>query len=98
MERSRTRALLVSLYSDPEPYPGEDLERELRSRVDTVTTLRADTKFAKADNLKLPAPDTYDVCILAFFVQVSDRKGNVDMPAEQAAAGGQNLQELGSRW
>src|SRR5690348_3672087 len=79
------RALLVTLYGDPEPYPGEDLERELRSRVDTLTTLRADTRFSKADNLKLPAPDTYDVAILAFFVRVSDRKGNVDVPAEQAA-------------
>ncbi|HTQ59085.1 MAG TPA: glycoside hydrolase family 3 N-terminal domain-containing protein [Candidatus Solibacter sp.] len=79
------RALLVSLYSDPEPYPGEDLERELRSRVDTLTALRADTKFSKADNLVLPAPDTYDVCILALFVKVSDRKGNIDLPTEQAA-------------
>ncbi len=80
-----TRALLVALYADPEPYPGEDLERELRSRVDSVTTLRADTRFVKADNLKLPSPDTYDIAILAFFVRVSDRKGNVDIPAEQAA-------------
>jgi beta-glucosidase-like glycosyl hydrolase/CubicO group peptidase (beta-lactamase class C family) len=80
-----TRALLVSLYSDPEPYPGEDLERELRQRVDALTALRADTKFAKAGNLNLPAPDTYDVAILALFVKVSDRKGNVDLPAEQAA-------------
>jgi beta-N-acetylhexosaminidase len=80
-----TRVLLVALYADPEPYPGEDLERELRSRVDSVTTLRADTRFVKADNLKLPSPDSYDVAILAFFVRVSDRKGNVDIPAEQAA-------------
>jgi beta-glucosidase-like glycosyl hydrolase/CubicO group peptidase (beta-lactamase class C family) len=80
-----TRALLVSLYSDPEPYPGEDLERELRQRVDALTALRADTKFAKAGNLNLPSPDTYDVAILALFVKVSDRKGNVDLPAEQAA-------------
>jgi len=80
-----TRALLVSLYSDPEPYPGEDLERELRQRVDALTALRADTKFAKAGNLNLPAPDTYDVAILALFVKVSDRKGNVDLPTEQAA-------------
>jgi len=80
-----TRALLIALYADPEPYPGEDLERELRSRVDTLTTLRADTRFVKADNLKLPAPDTYDLAILALFVRVSDRKGNVDVPAEQAA-------------
>jgi beta-N-acetylhexosaminidase len=84
-ETKPTRALLVALYADPEPYPGEDLERELRSRVDSLTTLRADTRFVKADNLKLPAPDTYDVAILAFFVRVSDRKGNVDIPAEQAA-------------
>jgi len=84
-ETKPMRALLVALYADPEPYPGEDLERELRSRVDGLTTLRADTRFVKADNLKLPSPDTYDVAILAFFVRVSDRKGNVDIPAEQAA-------------
>src|SRR4029077_17902973 len=79
------RSLLVCLYADPEPYPGEDLERELRRRFDSVVTLRADTKFAKAENLKLPPADSYDVAILALFVRVSDRKGNVDVPAEQAA-------------
>ena len=77
------RALLVCLYADPEPYPGEDLERELRRRFDSVTTVRADTKFAKAENLKLPGPDSYDVAILALFVRVSDRKGDVDVPADQ---------------
>ena len=77
------RALLVCLYADPEPYPGEDLERELRKRFDSVVTLRADTKFAKAENLKLPPPDSYDVAILALFVRVSDRKGDVDVPADQ---------------
>ncbi|MFI5058127.1 MAG: glycoside hydrolase family 3 N-terminal domain-containing protein [Candidatus Acidiferrales bacterium] len=79
------RGLLVALYADPEPYPGEDLERELRARFDSLATLRADTRFVKADLLKLPPADTYDVSILAFFVRVSDRKGNVDVPAEQAA-------------
>jgi beta-N-acetylhexosaminidase len=79
------RGLLVALYADPEPYPGEDLERELRTRFDSLTTLRADTRFVKADLLKLPAADTYDLAILAFFVRVSDRKGNVDVPTEQAA-------------
>ncbi len=78
-----TRALLVSLYSDPEPYPGEDLERELRARCDSLIALRADTKFAKADTLKLPSTDQYDVVILALFVRVSDRKGDVDVPANQ---------------
>ena len=78
-----TRALLVCLYADPEPYPGEDLERELRTRFDSLTSLRADTKFAKADTLKLPPADSYDVVILALFVRVSDRKGDVDVPADQ---------------
>jgi beta-N-acetylhexosaminidase len=78
-----SRALLLAFYADPEPYPGEDLERELRARFDSVTTLRADTRFVKAETLKLPSPDTYDVAILALFVRVSDRKGNIDIPAEQ---------------
>jgi beta-N-acetylhexosaminidase len=77
------RALLLTLYSDPEPSPGEDLEKQLRARFDSVTTLRADTRFAHASNLKLPPPDSYDVAILALFVRVSDRKGNVDVPPEQ---------------
>jgi beta-N-acetylhexosaminidase len=80
-----SRALLLAFYADPEPYPGEDLERELKSRFDSVTTLRADTRFINADTLKLPSPDTYDVTLLALFVRVSDRKGNVDVPAEQQA-------------
>ena len=77
------RALLVSLYADPEPYPGEDLEQELRSRFDALIALRADTKLVRADTLKLPSPDQYDVAILALFVRVSDRKGDVDVPADQ---------------
>jgi len=56
----------------------------LKQRFDAVTTLRADTRFVKASTLKLPAPDSYDVTILALFVRVSDRKGNVDVPPEQA--------------
>src|SRR5207253_4511691 len=80
-----SRALLLAFYADPEPYPGEDLERELRSRFDSVTTLRADTRFVNASILKLPPPESYDVAILALFVRVSDRKGNVDIPAEQIA-------------
>jgi len=79
------RALLLAFYADPEPYPGEDLERELKSRFDSVTTLRADTRFVNASVLKLPPPESYDVAILALFVRVSDRKGNVDIPAEQIA-------------
>src|SRR6266853_1690321 len=88
------RALLLAFYADPEPTPGEDLERELRRRFDSVTTLRADTRFRAAANLKLPSPDSYDVAIVALFVRVSDRKGNVDVPAEQAAFA-QQVYELG---
>jgi CubicO group peptidase (beta-lactamase class C family) len=84
-----SRALVLAFYADPEPTPGEDLERELRSRFDSVTTIRADTRFRDAANIKLPAPDSYDVAILALFVRVSDRKGNVDVPAEQAALANQ---------
>jgi beta-N-acetylhexosaminidase len=80
-----SRTLLLAFYADPEPYPGEDLERELRARFDSVTPLRADTKFVNASILKLPPPESYDIAILALFVRVSDRKGNVDVPAEQAA-------------
>src|SRR5882762_2937957 len=79
------RAIMLAFYADPEPYPGEDLERELRSRFDSVSTLRADTRFVNASILKLPPPESYDVALLALFVRVSDRKGNVDVPAEQAA-------------
>jgi len=78
-----TRALLVNLYSDPEPYPGEDLEPQLRARFDSVISLRADTKFVHADTLKLPLPDSYDLVVLALFVRVSDRKGDIDIPADQ---------------
>jgi beta-N-acetylhexosaminidase len=84
-----SRALLLAFYADPEPTPGEDLERELKSRFDSVTTIRADTRFRDAANIKLPSSDSYDVVILALFVRVSDRKGNVDVPAEQAALANQ---------
>ena len=77
------RGLLVSLYADPEPYPGEDLEPQLRTRFDSLVALRADTRFVRADTLKLPPPDSYDIAVLALFVRVSDRKGDIDVPAEQ---------------
>jgi beta-glucosidase-like glycosyl hydrolase/CubicO group peptidase (beta-lactamase class C family) len=78
-----TRALLVNLYADPEAYPGEDLEPQLRARFDSLVALRADTKFVHADTLKLPPPDSYDIVVLALFVRVSDRKGDIDVPADQ---------------
>lgn len=77
------RGLLVCLYADPEAYPGEDLEPQLRARFDSLITLRADTRFVRASTLQLPPPDSYDMAILALFVRVSDRKGDIDVPADQ---------------
>jgi beta-glucosidase-like glycosyl hydrolase/CubicO group peptidase (beta-lactamase class C family) len=82
-ETKPIRGLLVNLYADPEAYPGEDLEPQLRDRFDSLVTLRADTKFVHADTLKLPPPDSYDMVVLALFVRVSDRKGDIDVPEDQ---------------
>jgi beta-N-acetylhexosaminidase len=77
------RALLVSLSADSDPYPGMDLEPEIRWRVDSLKALRADTQFVNVSTLKLPPPESYDVAIVALFVRVADRKGNVGLPEDQ---------------
>ena len=79
------RVLLVSLSADPDPYPGEVVESEIRWRVDSLKMLRADTQFVNVSALKLPGPETYDVAIVALFVRVADRKGNVGLPEDQRA-------------
>jgi beta-N-acetylhexosaminidase len=79
------RVLLVALSADPDPSPGEILASEIRSRVDSVTVLRADTQFTSVTSLKLPPPDSYDVAIAALFVRVTDRKGHVGFPDDQRA-------------
>jgi beta-N-acetylhexosaminidase len=79
------RVLLVSLSADPDPYPGEVVETEIRWRVDSLKMLRADTQFVNVSALKLPPPETYDVAIVALFVRVADRKGNVGLPDDQRA-------------
>lgn len=79
------RAMLLAVSADPEPYPAEDLEREIRWRVDSLVTVRTDTKFVKAETVMLPAAESYDVAIVALMVRVSDRKGTVDVPEDQAA-------------
>jgi len=85
------RVLLVSLSADADPYPGENIEPEIRWRVDSLTALRADTQFASANWLKLPPPESYDVAIAALFVRVTDRKGNVGLPDNQRAVVNQML-------
>ncbi len=79
------RVLLVALSADPDPFPGETIEPELRPRVDSLTVLRADTQFKPVTTLTLPKPDTYDLAIAALFVRVADRKGNVGFPDDQRA-------------
>jgi beta-N-acetylhexosaminidase len=79
------RVLLVQLSADPDPWPGPDFEQEIRPRIDALTTLRADTQFAKPATLQLPPPEDYDVAITALYVRVADRKGNVGMPDDQVA-------------
>ncbi len=80
-----TRMLLVIISGDPDPYPGEDFEREIRWRVDWLGVVRTDTRFVLAKTIELPPPESYDVAVAALFVRVSDRKGTVGMPEDQAA-------------
>jgi beta-N-acetylhexosaminidase len=80
-----TRYLLVSISADADAYPGSNFEEELRTQVDSLTALRADTQFASVSNLKLPPSDSYDTMIIALFVRVADHKGNVGMHPDQVA-------------
>ncbi len=80
-----TRVLLLAVAGDPDAYPAEDLEHEIRWRVDSLTTVRTDTRFVHASTVKLPPPESYDVAIAALFVRVGDRKGTVALPDDQAA-------------
>ncbi|MGH6692209.1 MAG: serine hydrolase, partial [Gammaproteobacteria bacterium] len=79
------RALLLVAAGDLDPYPGADLENELRWRVDELRIVRTDTRFVKVEHVALPPPDTYDIALIALFVRVADRKGTVGLPPEQAA-------------
>ncbi|MBZ5641433.1 MAG: serine hydrolase [Acidobacteriia bacterium] len=79
------RVLLVGISGDNDPYPAGNLENEIRWRVDSLTSLRIDTRFVRADMVKLPSPDTYDVAIAAVYVRVADRKGSIGLPDDEAA-------------
>jgi beta-N-acetylhexosaminidase len=80
-----TRVLLVAISGDNDPYPAGNLENEIRWRVDSLSTVRMDTRFVLADTTKLPPPGTYDVAIAAIFVRVADSKGSVGLPDDEAA-------------
>src|SRR5579862_9877008 len=79
------RILLVAVSGDNDPYPASNIENEIRWRVDSLASVRMDTTFVRAATTRLPSPDTYDVAIAAVFVRVTDRKGNVGLPDDEAA-------------
>jgi beta-N-acetylhexosaminidase len=78
------RVLLVGISGDNDPYPAGNLEDEIRRRVDSLVSLRMDTTFVRAETIRLPLPDSYDVAIAAVFVRVADRKGSVGLPDDEA--------------
>jgi beta-N-acetylhexosaminidase len=80
-----SRVLLVAVSGDVDPYPAGNLENEIRWRLDSLPSVRMDTRFVRADMAKLPPPDTYDVAIAAIFVRVADRKGSIGLPDDEAA-------------
>jgi CubicO group peptidase (beta-lactamase class C family)/beta-glucosidase-like glycosyl hydrolase len=79
------RGFLLVVSADPDSYPGGDFERELRPRVDSLLVTRADRYFSKPEQVTLPAPALYDWSIVAVFVRIADRKGNVALPDNLAA-------------
>ena len=81
----RQRVVLVAVSADGDPYPAGNLENEIRWRLDSLNVVRIDTRFVRADMVKLPSPETYDVAIAAIYVRVADRRGTIGLPADEAS-------------
>jgi beta-glucosidase-like glycosyl hydrolase/CubicO group peptidase (beta-lactamase class C family) len=79
------RVLLAIVSGDPDAFPGEDFEREVRWRVETLRTVRTDTRFVPVETVKLPPPESYDLAVVVLFARVADRKGHVGLPENQTA-------------
>jgi beta-N-acetylhexosaminidase len=80
------RLLLVAIAGDPDRLPAESLERELRGRADSLQILRYDTRYhTVGGDVNVPPSESYDVMLVALAVRVTDRKGSVGLPADQAA-------------
>ncbi len=79
------RGFLLVVSADPDTFPGQELERELRPRADSLITARVDRLYFKPDEITLPSPLLYDWSIVAVFVRIADRKGNVALPDSMAA-------------
>jgi beta-N-acetylhexosaminidase len=82
--RRAPRVLLAAISADPDPAPGRALEEELRKRAKKLAVVRADSRFSPPAQAHLPAPEDYDLAIVALFVRVADRKGTVSLPEEAA--------------
>jgi beta-N-acetylhexosaminidase len=80
------KLLLVNIAGDPDAQPGRFFENELRWRVDSVETLRFDTRYSPISNFDLSKVSACDAVVLALFVRVTDRKGSVALPEGQASA------------
>jgi beta-N-acetylhexosaminidase len=80
------KLLLVNIAGDPDAATGRFFENELRWRVDSLETLRFDTRYSPIGNLDLSKISACDAVILALFVRVADRKGSVALPDDQASA------------
>jgi beta-N-acetylhexosaminidase len=80
------KLLLLSIAGDPDAHPGRFLENEIGSRVDSLESLRFDTRFAPISSLDFSKLAAYDAVILALSVRVADRKGSVALPEEHASA------------
>ncbi len=79
------RGFLLVVSADPDTFPGDALEDELRPRVDSLITTRIDRLYFKPEEAVLPSPLLYDWSIIAVFVRIADRKGNVALPDDMAA-------------
>ena len=65
--------LLVAVAGDPDPFPAEHLEREIRGRVDALATVRTDTRFVRVETVKIPPPESYDVAIVDWMLPSSSK-------------------------
>ncbi len=77
------RILLVAIAGDPDAAPAEIFEREIKWRVDSLQTVRVDTRYSPASQAKIPPTESYDVILTALLVRVADRKDSVSLPLEQ---------------
>jgi beta-N-acetylhexosaminidase len=77
------RVLLVAIAGDPDAAPADVFEREIKWRVDSIQTVRVDTRYSPASQVKIPATESYDVILAALLVRVADRKDSVSLPPEQ---------------